>query len=204
MHQEQAIQTDHFNTLSSTGEGLYKEKGSKFIAFAYPVKQLVQVPEILNTLKTRYHDARHFCFAYRINPEKPEVRANDDGEPSNSAGAPIYNQLLSYELWNSFVVVVRYFGGTKLGVSGLIHAYKEAAGEAIRNADIVEEYLIEQITIRFPYSLMNEVMRIIKDTEVSILSENMQLDGEYLLGVRKIDYQPLIKKLRGFHLIEIL
>ncbi len=204
MHQEEAINEDHFFTIKKNGEGLYKEKGSKFLGYAYHVNSVNDVSEILEELKAKYHDARHFCFAYRINPEKPEVRANDDGEPSNSAGAPIYNQILSNELWNCLVVVVRYFGGTKLGVSGLIGAYKEAASVALANAKIVEEYLVEEIRIKFPYSQMNDVMRIIKDMKVSIIEENMGLNGEYLLGVRKSDYQSLREKLSGFHLIEIL
>ncbi len=204
MHQEEAINEDHFFTIKKNGEGFYKEKGSKFLGYAYHVSSVDEVTEKLNELKAKYHDARHFCFAYRINPEKPEVRANDDGEPSNSAGAPIYNQILSHELWNCLVVVVRYFGGTKLGVSGLVGAYKEAASEALKNSKIVEEYLIEEILIKFPYSQMNDVMRIIKDMEVSIIKENMGLNGEYLLGVRKSDYQLLTEKLGAFHLIEIL
>ncbi len=204
MHQEEAIQEDHFFTLQKEGEGFYKEKGSKFLGYAYKVKSVEEVSERLDELKAKYHDARHFCFAYRINPEKPEVRANDDGEPSNSAGAPIYNQILSNELWNCLVVVVRYFGGTKLGVSGLIGAYKEAASEALNDSKIVEEYLVEELRVKFPYSQMNDVMRIIKDMNASIIEENMSLFGEYLMGVRKSDYQALIEKFSGFHLIEIL
>lgn len=204
MHQEEAIHEDHFLTLVKDGEGLYKEKGSKFIAYAYHVNSVDEVNEKLNELKARYHDARHFCFGYRINPEKPEIRANDDGEPSNSAGAPIYNQILSHELWNCLVVVVRYFGGTKLGVSGLISAYKEAASEALQNAVAEREYIMEELRVKFPYSQLNDLMRIIKDMNLAIIKENMGLDGEYLLGVRKSDFQQLKEKLEGFHLIEIL
>ncbi len=204
MHQEEAINEDHYFTINRNGEGLYKEKGSKFLGYAFHVNSVDEVSEKLDELKAKYHDARHFCFAYRINPEKPEVRANDDGEPSNSAGAPIYNQIISNELWNCLVVVVRYFGGTKLGVSGLIRAYKEAASEALKNSKIVEEYLMEEIRIKFPYSQLNDVMRIIKDMEISIIEESMGLDGEYLLGVRKSDYQLLTEKISAFHLVEIL
>ena len=204
MHQEEAISDDHYFTITKSGESLYKEKGSKFLGYAYRVNSVEEVSEKLDELKSKYHDARHFCFGYRINPEKPEARANDDGEPSNSAGAPIYNQILSNELWNCLVVVVRYFGGTKLGVSGLISAYKEAAAEALRNSKIAEKYIVEEIRIKFPYSQMNDVMRIIKDMDVTIIDDNMGLNGEYLLGVRKSDYQLLTEKISAFHLIEIL
>ena len=203
MHQQEAISTDNFLTLKSSGEGLYKEKGSKFIAFAYHAETVEEAMQHVADLKVKYHDARHWCFAYRINPLKPEVRANDDGEPSNSAGIPIFNQLVSSDLWNTIIVVVRYFGGTKLGVSGLIHAYKESAASALANSSSKREYITEDIEIEFPYSEMNDVMRLIKEMELSIVDEKMGINAGYILGVRKGDFDKVLKKLEQLHKIII-
>ena len=204
MQQQEPLHNDHYFALSKAGEGLYKEKGSKFFGYAYPVKSSEEIQEYLDQLKTKYHDARHFCYAFRFNPEKPELRANDDGEPSNSAGVPIYNQILSKELWNTLVVVVRYFGGTELGVSGLVGAYKEAASLALEDSTIVEEYLTDEIQIEFPYSYMNDVMRLIRDLELNIVKENMGLKAGYTLEVRKGDTHLLMEKLKPLHLLDIL
>ncbi len=204
MQQQEPLHTDHYFALSKPGEGLYKEKGSKFIGYAFPVKSADEIQSHLDDLKTKYHDARHFCYAFRFNPVKPEIRANDDGEPSNSAGVPIYNQILAKELWNTLVVVVRYFGGTKLGVSGLVRAYKEAASMAIDDATIIEEFLTEVIQIEFPYQYMNDVMRLIRDLELNIVKENMGLKAGYTLEVRKGDYHLLKEKLKPLHLLDIL
>lgn len=203
MTTEEAISTDHFLSLSGEGHSLYKDRGSKFIGFAAPVASVEEAMDKIGEMKSRYHDARHHCFAYRVNPEKPEFRANDDGEPNNSAGMPIYNQLQSFELWNAVVVVVRYFGGTKLGVPGLINAYKEAAREAIEDAKVSEEFLMKTLQIRFPYSLMNEVMRLIKDEDAEMLEGQMAQDAGYRLAVRKNLYEPFLQKLRQFHKITI-
>lgn len=204
MHQEEALHGDHFFTIKNGGENLYKEKGSKFFAFAYHVNSVEEAQDKVNELRIKYHDARHYCYAYRINPEKPEVRANDDGEPSNSAGTPIYNQLLSLDLWNTLVVVVRYFGGTKLGVSGLTNAYKTAAAGTLANSDIIESFLKEIIQITFPYSLTNEVMRLIKDEDAEILEEQMGLQGGYKLAIRKSHFQTFKEKLSYYHLIDFM
>ncbi len=204
MHQEEAIHTDHFLTLKKGGEGLYKEKGSKFIAYAYPASTVEQAMSRVDGLKAKYHDARHYCFAYRLNPEQPEVRANDDGEPSNSAGAPIYNQILAHELWNVIIVVVRYFGGTKLGVSGLVSAYKEAARQALDNSTIIEKYIVEEVRLRFKYPQMNEVMRLIKDMNLNLIDQDMGLEAEYLVGVRKNDLPLFIEKIKALHLVDIV
>lgn len=199
MHQQQAINEDNFLTLSRSGSGLYKEKGSKFIAYAQHVESVEDALAFVNELKTKYHDARHFCFGYRIDPKSPQVRANDDGEPSNSAGAPIYNQLVSSELWNTIVVVIRYFGGTKLGVSGLITAYKEAARLAIENSKIKRVYICKEVEIEFPYPLMNDIMRLIKDMDLEIAEERMALKAGYLLRVREDNYFLLLNKLESMH-----
>ncbi|WP_417608837.1 IMPACT family protein [Owenweeksia hongkongensis] len=203
MHQQEAIHTDNFQTIYTTGEGLYKEKGSKFIGYAFPANTVEEAMEHVNALKVKYHDARHYCFAYRINPTQPQVRANDDGEPSNSAGMPIYNQLLSADLWNVIVVVVRYFGGTKLGVSGLINAYKEGAVESLKDVKIETEYLTEEVEIEFDYPLMNDVMRLIKELEVTIVEEKMSLKAGYVLGIRKSNHALLMKRLEQIHGVKI-
>jgi len=203
MHQEEPIKKDHYKSLSTAGEGLYKEKGSKFLAFAYPLKNEEEVKEKLEELRKQFHDARHYCYAYRLNPEQPEWRANDDGEPSNSAGMPIYNQLLSAELWNVLVVVVRYFGGTKLGVSGLVNAYREAAKLALSDAKVSEEFLISNFSITFPYTLTNEVMRLIKDEELIIHGENMGIKASYTLGVRKGNFEKVMAKFEALHQLKL-
>lgn len=203
MHLQEALKDDNFLTIKAAGEGMYKEKGSKFIGYAYPATSVEQALAYVNELKARHHDARHWCFAYRINPQKPEVRANDDGEPSNSAGMPIYNQIVSADLWNVVVVVIRYFGGTKLGVSGLIGAYKEGAALAIEDARIFREFRMEEIEIHFPYALMNEVMRLVKEMDVTIVEEKMGTTAGYLMAIRRDHFDKLLKKIEQMHEIKI-
>ena len=161
-----------YQTIEAPSEGFYKEKGSKFIALAYPVESAEQCKEILDKLKKEHHGARHYCYAYRIHPASEQVRSNDDGEPPGTAGKPILNQIYSFDLFNIFVVVIRYFGGTKLGVSGLINAYKTAAREALTHAVIITKEPVEEIELRFDYALMNSVMRILKH-------ENVQVNGQF-------------------------
>src|SRR6056297_2588024 len=151
-----------YKTIKSKGEGLFKDKGSKFIALAIPVETEEEVKSALEEVRNAYHDARHHCYAYRLGPLMDIYRANDDGEPSSSAGKPILGQIRSYELTNILIVVIRYFGGIKLGVGGLIQAYKTAAEEAIRNAKIIEKKLHDIYRVSFEYSEINEVMRILK------------------------------------------
>ncbi len=159
---------DSFLTISSPSEGLYKEKGSKFIALAFPVESVDEVKESLEALRKKYYDARHHCYAYVLGHAADEVRANDDGEPNHSAGDPILGQIKSKNLTNTLVVVIRYFGGTKLGVSGLITAYKTAAAEALDANQIIQKDITENITLRFPYDEMNEVMKLVKDLDLKI------------------------------------
>ncbi|MFY0591029.1 IMPACT family protein [Roseivirga sp.] len=163
---------DSFLTISNSTEGLYKEKGSKFIAIAHPVTSVEAVKEKLEALRKEYYDARHHCYAYILGYEGAETRANDDGEPNHSAGDPILGQIKSKNLTNTLVVVVRYFGGTKLGVSGLINAYKTAAFEALEEADIVKREITESVILRFPYDEMNEVMKLVKDLELKIKGQD--------------------------------
>lgn len=200
---QEALKEDHFKTLVSESRGDYKEKGSKFFAIAFPVDHVDDFKEKLQKIKKEFHDARHWCFAYRINPEQPELRANDDGEPGNSAGMPIFNQIQSFEVWNTAIIVVRYFGGTKLGVSGLVNAYKLAAQEALQHAEIRTHYILREIKIEFPYKLMNDISRLIKNENIQILGENMGIKGAYTLGFPKNDAQRIIKLIEVFHEIKI-
>ncbi|MEN8247462.1 MAG: YigZ family protein [Bacteroidota bacterium] len=161
----------NYNTLKESGEGLYKEKGSKFIGLAIHVKNLDEVESHLNSIKKKYYDARHHCYAYILEPDSEIFRANDDGEPNHSAGDPILGQIRSHSLTFTLVVVVRYFGGTKLGVSGLINAYKTAAREAIENATIVNLQVTKSLQFVFSYEVTNEVMKLINEFNIGIQSQ---------------------------------
>lgn len=158
--------TEDFKTILSASQGEYKEKGSKFLAFAYPVQEEEHVKQRLEELKKEYHDARHHCYAFIINPSGDQFRAADDGEPSHSAGDPILGQIRSFGITNTLVVVVRYFGGTKLGVGGLANAYRTAAYEALNNAVIIEEKVRVPFNISYSYDATNEVMRLINDLDM--------------------------------------
>ncbi len=163
---------DTYKTITQTSSGIYKEKGSKFIALAYPVTNEDEIKEILADLKKEYYNARHHCYAYVLNPDKSAWRVNDDGEPSGTGGRPIHGQIQSFDLTNILIVVVRYFGGTKLGVSGLINAYKSAAKDALSQAKIIEKTVNEVYKLEFPYEEMNDVMRIIKEEDLQILDNH--------------------------------
>lgn len=154
---------DTYGSVSALGKGLFKDNGSRFISFAFPVETESQVKEIVDRLKKEYHDARHHCYAYRLGHLGDKFRANDDGEPSSSAGRPILGQIDSRNLSDTLVVVVRYFGGVKLGIPGLIRAYKTAAAEALDNAGSVEKTAGKRFRLRFPYEAMNDIMRVVKD-----------------------------------------
>jgi uncharacterized YigZ family protein len=161
------MESDRYITIKSSSEGTYKEKGSRFLAFAIPVSNQEQVKPILDKIRKDHHEARHHCYAYMIGQERAKWRANDDGEPSGTAGRPILGQINSYGLTNLLIVVSRYFGGTLLGVSGLINAYRSAAEAAILNGEIIECTLKEYYEITFSYASMNDVMRILKEEEIA-------------------------------------
>ena len=158
-------------TLAHASEGLFKEKGSKFFAFAYPVTSEKEIKEILDSLRKKYYDARHHCYAYILGKDMDIFRANDDGEPNHSAGDPILGQIRSNSLTNTLIVVVRYFGGTKLGVGGLISAYRTAAAEAIANNLIIESEDIHELVLHFGYPEMNQVMKLVKDHGLEIAGQ---------------------------------
>ena len=158
-------------TLAHASEGLLKEKGSKFLAFAYPVKSEQEIKGILDSLRKKYYDARHHCYAYILGKDMDIFRANDDGEPNHSAGDPILGQIRSNSLTNTLIVVMRYFGGTKLGVGGLINAYRTAAAEAIANNLIIESEDIHELVLHFGYPEMNQVMKLVKDHGLEIAGQ---------------------------------
>ncbi len=187
---------DKYLTISAPAEGLYKEKGSKFIAFAIPVTNVEQIKEILETKRKEHHDARHVCYAYMLGVDKTDFRSNDDGEPSGTAGRPILGSLLSAGVTNVLIAVVRYFGGTKLGTSGLINAYKVASADALENAEIIEKTVDEEIHVTFDYLVMNDVMKIIKDVAPQVLSQEFDNDCKMVLSIRKGDAPNLIERLR--------
>jgi uncharacterized YigZ family protein len=164
-------------SIENPVSGIYKEKGSKFLAFAYPVKNEEEIKANLAFLKKEYHDARHHCFAWILGPEKNSVRAFDDGEPNHSAGDPILGQIRSKNLTNVLVVVVRYFGGVKLGVGGLISAYKEAAQDALQKAVIVEEEVMDLFCIKYPYDAIPEVMKMVKEYSLQIINQTFEAHG---------------------------
>ncbi len=184
---------DFYYTIDGFSEGLFKDRGSRFIALAYPVSSEEEAKEKLIEVRKKYHDARHHCYAFRINPENEFSRSSDDGEPSGTAGKPILNQLLSNSLFNVIVIVVRYFGGTKLGTSGLINAYKTATKEAIENAVITKKIITRYVTVSFEYALMNKVMRLVKEENLKIISQKFELSCELTLSVEK-SKESLIRK----------
>lgn len=187
--------TDTYYTLDGEAEALYKEKGSKFLAYAYPVSDEEQIREHLDVLRKRHYDATHHCYAWRLGPRGEAFRANDDGEPSSTAGRPILGQMLSREVTDALVVVVRYFGGTKLGVSGLITAYKESATLVLDTAQIVEKTVDRTVDIRFGYLVMNDVMRIIKELEPQILAQQFDNTCSMRLALRSSRFGELEARL---------
>ena len=188
------IDSDLYKTLNKpSAEQIYKEKGSKFLGYAFPIEHVDQVETTIGQLKKTHSKARHWCYAWQIGVEKPNFRYNDDGEPNNSAGKPIYGQIQSFQLTNVLVVVVRYFGGTKLGVGGLVTAYKTAAKLSLEGADVVSKMLMESIVLEFDYVHMNKVMRIIKEHQLQILNQKMELNCLFEIAVRKNKAAEILK-----------
>ena len=175
---------DTFKTISKPSEGTYTEKRSKFLAFALPVRAVDEVKDIVKDYQKKYYDARHVCYAYMLGPERTDFRANDNGEPSGTAGKPILGQINSYGLTDILIIVVRYFGGIKLGTSGLIQAYKQAAIEALAVADIIEKTVDADISFAFEYPFMNDVMRIVKEEEPQIIAQGYDTDCTMTLRQR--------------------
>ena len=187
--------SDTYKTILNQSEGIYKEKGSKFLSFAIPVQNAEDLNSILKDYKKKYFDARHVCYAFVLGADRKEWRANDDGEPSGTAGRPIHGQINSKDLTNVLVIVVRYFGGVLLGTGGLTTAYKEAAADALNKSEIVEKTLNDSISINFDYVLMNNVMNVIKETNSHIEHQTIDNQCNMLLSIRKQDVQILISRL---------
>ncbi len=187
--------TDEYQTIATTSEGYYTEKRSKFFAFAHHVECVDEIKEILAQYRKKYYDARHVCYAYMLGADRAEFRANDDGEPSSTAGKPILGQINSNLLTDILIVVVRYYGGVNLGTSGLIVAYREAAADAIAHAEIVTRQVEEVITYTFAYPQMNDVMRIVKEMNPRILSQTYDNTCEIRLSIRQSEAEQLRNRL---------
>ena len=189
--------TDEFKTIATTSEGYYTEKRSKFLAFAHHVQTVDQVTDIIAPYRTNYYDARHVCYAYMLGAERLEFRANDDGEPSSTAGKPILGQINSNELTDILIVVVRYYGGVNLGTSGLIVAYREAAADAIAHANIETRQVEDIVKYSFAYPQMNDVMRIVKDMNPRIISQTYDNTCEIVLSIRKSEAEQLRNRFKS-------
>ncbi len=194
---------DTYQTIAGPAEGLYKEKGSKFLAFAFPVFSEDDVKDRLAELRKKYYDARHHCYAYMLGADKSRYRANDDGEPNHSAGDPILGQIRSADLSNVLVVVVRYFGGTKLGVSGLITAYKTATADALAQATIVEEHETAQLQAHFEYPQMNDVMSLVKELNLTIKDQQFELDCKLTIELRKSLVEEVSSRLESIDGVKV-
>ncbi|MGY4386253.1 putative YigZ family protein [Pedobacter sp. UYP24] len=186
---------DTYKTLESPAEGLFKDKGSKFIGYAYPIFNENQVKDLLSLLRAEHGKARHFCWAYRLTADRSVFRIQDDGEPSGTAGRPILNTMLSADITNVLIVVVRYFGGTLLGVPGLINAYKTAAVDSINNGNIISKTIDDVYEVSFTYQSMNDVMRIIKEEQPRLLEQHFDNDCLIKMAVRQSALNILLSKL---------
>ena len=191
---------DEFKTIATTSEGFYSEKRSKFLAFAHHVETVDEIKELLAQYRKKYYDARHVCYAYMLGASREEFRANDDGEPSSTAGKPILGQINSNELTDILIVVVRYYGGVNLGTSGLIVAYREAAADAIAHATIEIRQVEERIVFKFPYEMMNDVMRVVKDMQPRIISQTYDNTCEITLSIRQSEASQLRSRLEKLRL----
>ena len=198
------MEKDSYKTIKKPSkESLFKDRNSKFFGYAFPVLNETEVKEHLDQLKKQHHTAGHFCYAYQIGTSEIRFRANDDGEPNNSAGMPIYGQIQSFDLTNILVVSVRYFGGTKLGVGGLINAYKTSAQITLDGAEIIEKTINVDFKIQFQYDLMNKVMRIVKEKNLNIISQKLELDCEYVISVRKNEADTIFTIFNNLYKVDI-
>jgi len=187
---------DTFRTIAAEAQGIYKEKGSKFMAFAFPVKTEDEAVKKIDMLRKKYYDARHHCYAYRLGCNGELYRANDDGEPTNTAGKPILGQLLAFDISNVVVVVVRYFGGILLGTGGLIQAYKKASENALNNAEILTDIVTDTFSVSFDYSELNHVLKIIKDMNLKCFEQDFGMNCSMKITARKSLSEQLEKRLK--------
>jgi uncharacterized YigZ family protein len=194
---------DSYKTVTSLSQGIYKEKGSRFIALAYPVYSEDEIKEQLTKWRKEYHDAQHHCYAFRLGKDHQVYRVNDDGEPSGSAGKPIYGQILSKDLTNILIIVIRYFGGTKLGIPGLINAYKTAAKEALDQATIVEKTINVRYEIRYGYLSMNDVMKTLKEESATILDQAFDNRCQLTFSIRRNRIDKILSRLQKINDVSI-
>lgn len=194
---------DQYKTIETPSTGYFKDKGSKFYSYAYPLKDEEEVKELIAALKKEHHSARHHCYAWRLGTEEIRTRANDDGEPSSTAGKPILGQLQSYDVTNILVVVVRYFGGTLLGVSGLINAYRQATVEALNNADILTKLIEIQYELKFEYAMLNTVMNKLKQDNFDIVTTDFQESCRLIFKARKSEDERAFQSFNEIYGIDI-
>ncbi len=198
------MKKDEYKSLSKPSkEVLFKDKGSKFFGYAFPVQNENDIEKAIEQLKSQHHKARHFCYAWQLGKTYNSYKANDDGEPNNSAGMPIYGQLQSFEITNCLVVVVRYFGGTKLGVGGLISAYKTTAKMALENANIQTHTIDKQIQITCEYDMMNEVMRLVKELNLNIIEQDFKIRCQFIISIRKKDFDKIKSRFEQVYGLEL-
>tara|TARA_B100000795_G_scaffold5483_1_gene3977 strand:- start:1264 stop:1872 length:609 start_codon:yes stop_codon:yes gene_type:complete len=198
------MEKDSYKTIiKASEETLFKDRNSKFFGYVFPVLNEDDVKESIDLLKKKHHSARHFCYAYQIGVEQIKFRANDDGEPNNSAGMPIYGQIQSFEVTNILIVSVRYFGGTKLGVGGLINAYKTSAQISLEASEIIEKTIDIFFQLNFQYDLMNKVMRIVKEKNLTIVSQKLELDCEYVISIRKKNAQAIFDIFDNLYKVDV-
>lgn len=198
------MNSDQYKTIKSKSEGYFKDRGSKFYAFAFPVETEDEINTIRNQIRKEYHDARHHVYAYRLGADLKNFRASDDGEPSNSSGPPVLGKIRSFELTDILIIVVRYFGGTKLGIPGLINAYGTAAEDAVKNAQMIIKTVTKKITVKFEYPQMNDVMRLIKENKLEIVSQNHQLSCEITVSVAERNYEKVFNLFKINHKLDVL
>ena len=195
---------DLYKTITKPSiETLFKDRNSKFYGYAFPVTEEASVKDFLEFLRKKHHTARHFCYAWQLGTESVRFRANDDGEPSNSAGMPIYGQIQSFEVTNILVVSVRYFGGTKLGVGGLINAYRASARLTLESSAIEEKTIDDSFQLNFQYDLMSKVLRILKENSITITRQKLEMDCEMIIAVRKSHTQKIVKIFETLYKVEI-
>ncbi|WP_408035680.1 IMPACT family protein [Tenacibaculum aestuarii] len=195
---------DTYKTITKPSEEtLFKDRNSKFFGYAFPVFSEEDIKERLEELRKQHHTARHHCYAWQLGTENTRFRANDDGEPSNSAGQPIYGQIQAFEVTNILIVSVRYFGGTKLGVGGLINAYRTSAQLALEASEIVEKTIDVHYKLKFGYDMMNKVQRIIKERNLDIINQKLELDCEYTVSVRKKEAESIFEVFDNLFKVEI-
>ncbi len=183
---------DSYKTIIEASEGFFKDRKSKFYAFAFPVSNEEEIKQIRDNLRKKYHDARHHVYAFRLGENSDIFRFSDDGEPANSSGPPVLNAIKSFELTNILIVVIRYFGGKKLGIPGLINAYRTAASNALLNAKIIEKTAQIQLSIKFNFDILNDLMRIIKKMNIIIISQEYDENCHFKISIRKNKYEELM------------